>query len=152
MERIVRDQKREPQLRLDSFKRVASTSYLMLLACIAGYIPGWLASRDYKSEVNDLRRQTRLSPIRTSLAEAALNANRGEFEEARRNSIDFFTNLQAELDRQEPLFESSDRRRLFDILSKRDEVITELARGDRKTTTILLSRLYFTTENLFPAR
>lgn len=144
----VHEQKREPSSRLDTVKRISTVAYLMLLACLAGYVPGWLAARGHEFEINDLRRQTRLSSIRTFLAEATLNVNRGEFEEARRNSSDLFTNLQAELDREDSLFEAKDRSKLDDILSKRDEVITRLARGDKMTAT-LLSGWYFTTEDVF---
>lgn len=140
--------KAEPYSRLAAVKRFSTVAYLMLLACLAGYAPGWLAARGYEFEINDLRRQTRLNSIRASLAEAALNANRGEFEEARRNSSDFFTNLQAELDREDPLFEAKNRGKLQDILSKRDELITHLARGDKNTATVL-SGWYRTTEDLF---
>src|SRR5688572_29293426 len=96
------EQKPESHSGLETVKRISTTACLMLLACLAGYVPGWLAARGYEFEINDLRRQTRLNSLRTSLAEAALNTDRGEFEEARRNSSDFFTNLQAELDREEP--------------------------------------------------
>ena len=141
------EEKREPYSRLDTVKRISTVAYLMLLACLAGYVPGWLAARGYEFEINDLRRQTRLNSIRTFLAEATLNANRGEFEEARRNSSDFFTNLQAELDREDPLFDARDRSKLDDIASKRDEVITRLARGDKMAAS-LLSGWYFSTEDV----
>ena len=147
----VHDQQPEPYLRLNRVKSFATMAYLMLLACLVGYVPGWLAARGHEFEINDLRSQTRVNSIRVSLAEAALNANRGEFEEARRNSSDFFTNLQAELNREDPLFDADDRTKLDSILSRRDEVITQLARGDKNMTT-LLSGWYFTTEKLFQGR
>ena len=146
----VHDQDPEPYLRLNTVKSIVTMAYLMLLACLAGYVPGWLAARGREFEINDLRSQTRVDSIRISLAEAALNANRGEFEEARRNSSDFFTNLQAELDREDPLFDTMGRSRLEDVLSKRDQLITQLARGD-KSATILLSSWYFASEDLFQA-
>jgi hypothetical protein len=145
------EEKGEPSSWLDTIKRISTVAYLMLLACLAGYVPGWLAARGYEFEINDLRRQTQLNSIRTFLAEAALNVNRGEFEEARRNSSDFFTNLQAELDRDKPLFDAKDRGRLQDILARRDEVITNLARGDKATATILAG-WYFTTDDFFDGR
>jgi hypothetical protein len=140
-------QEPEPHSPLETVKRISTTACLMLLACLAGYVPGWLAARGYEFEINDLRRQTRLNSLRTSLAEAALNTNRGEFEEARRNSSDFFTSLQAELDREEPWVDPKNRSKLNHILSKRDEVITHLARGDKNMAT-LLSAWYLATDDL----
>ena len=118
------------------------TVALLVLAFLLGLVPMWLTSRDCSSRLADAERQSSLVRMENSLASAAIDARRGDYETARQAASDFFTALRTETGNgvdsalSEPEITS-----LQPLLTRRDEIITLLARGEA-TSADLLSDLY----------
>jgi hypothetical protein len=70
--------------------------------------------------------------LQNSLANAAIDARRGEYEPARQAASDFFTNLGAEVVPQgrDSVFNEGQRGALRTMFDTRDDTITLLARSD----------------------
>ena len=108
---------------------------VLLLAFLLGFVPMWLRSRN-------AQRQLGLARIANSLAFAAIDARRGDYETARQAASDFFTFLRTEFDREvDSALSRAEVASLQPLLTRRDEIITLLARGDA-TSADLLSDLY----------
>ncbi len=91
----------------------------------------WVTARARADERDDARRQLRLSQSQNRLASAALDARRGEYEQARSAASDFFTELRAEINRtQDRALTAEQINRTQPILASRDDLITLLARND----------------------
>ena len=108
---------------------------LLVLAFLLGFVPLWLRSRNAE-------RQLSLARIENSLASAAIDARRGVYETARQAASDFFTYLRTEFNRGvDSALSQTDIASLQPLLTRRDEIITLLARGDAASAD-LLSDLY----------
>ena len=115
---------------------------LLVLAFLAGLVPMWLKSRECSSSLSDGERQSSLAKMQNSLGSAAIDARRGDYETARQAASDFFTSLGAEFNRGvDSALSQAEIERLQPLLTRRDEIITLLARGDA-TSADLLSDLY----------
>ena len=80
--------------------------------------------------------------MENSLASAAIDARRGDYETARQAASDFFTSLRAETSKGvDSALSQAQIDGLQPLLTQRDEIITLLARGDT-TSADLLSDLY----------
>ncbi len=90
----------------------------------------WLQARSRANERDGAHQALRLSQLETTLAAAAIQARRGEYEPAREAASVFYTNLTAELARMPSEFTPAQRERMQALLSERDELITLLARAD----------------------
>lgn len=111
---------------------------------LIGFVPMWMIAKGRESERDTALRDLRLSRIQNSLATAAIDARRGEYEPARVAARDFYTNLRAELDREsESALTSQQRATVQPLFTDRDEVITLLARSDPSAADRLTS-LYVT--------
>ena len=126
----------------DTLNRIAITAGVALMAFLLGFASMWITSKGYENERDSLMKTLRPSVLQNGLATAALNAQRGEFEQARQRASEFFTDLRAEVDKPESSFGGEQRDALEAILSQRDETITLLARGDPAAAS-RLSELYF---------
>ena len=103
----------------------------------------WLTARSRASERDQARRELRMCQTQSLIATAALDTRRAEYERARQAASDFFTNLRAEIDRQEDVvLTQQQREQLQPILAQRDEAITLLARSDPASADRLLN-IYF---------
>lgn len=112
-------------------KRIGIYAAIALGIFLLGFLPVWLTAREHANERDEARRQLRLSQLQNRLASAALDARRGEYEQARSAASDFFTSLRAETDRTQDralTAEQVDRARA--LLASRDDQITLLARND----------------------
>ena len=108
---------------------------LLVLAFLLGFVPLWLRSRNAE-------RQLSLARIENSLASAAIDARRGVYETARQAASDFFTYLRTEFNRGvDSALSQAEISSLQPLLTRRDEIITLLARGDAASAD-LLSDLY----------
>jgi hypothetical protein len=126
----------------ETLKRVGIVGAIALLAFLFGFLPAWLSARNYENERDAAVKTLRPSVLQNNLATAAINARRGEFEQARRQTSDFFTDLRAEFDREETAFSPPQREAVQQILAQRDETITQLARNDAAAVD-RLTDLYF---------
>jgi hypothetical protein len=108
---------------------------LLLLAFLLGFVPLWLKARNAE-------RQLSLARMENSLATAVIDARRGDYETARQAASDFFTFLRTEFNRGvDSTLSQAEISSLQPLLTRRDEIITLLARGDA-TSADLLSDLY----------
>ncbi len=126
----------------DTLKRVGIVGAIALVAFLLGFLPMWLSARNYENERDAARANLRQSVLQNNLATAAINARRGEYEQARQQTSDFYTDLRAEVDNKESVFNPQQRETLQLILAGRDETITLLARGDAASAE-RLTDLYF---------
>ena len=126
----------------DTMNRIAVTAAIALAAFLLGFGTMWVTSSGDERESDSLARALRPSVLQNSLATAALNAQRGEFEQARQQASSFFTDLRAELDGEDSAFAADREEPVESILARRDETITLLARGDPAGAR-QLSEMYF---------
>ncbi len=126
----------------ETLKWVGIVGAIALGAFLLGFLPMWLSSREYEAERDAMQKTLRPSELQNSLATATINARRGEFEQARQQTSDFFTDLRAEIDREGTSFSSPQREAARPILAQRDETITLLARNDAAAVD-RLTDLYF---------
>lgn len=102
-----------------------------LAVFLLGLGPMWLKARSAVTQRDAARRELRLSQTQVTLASAAIDARRGEYETARQTASDFFTSLRTELDAGEDTpFSQRQRGAAAPLLERRDEIITLLARSD----------------------
>jgi len=130
-----------------TLKRIAWIAGLMLIAFLVGFVPMWLAANGYERERDSLQNQAHIHAMRHTLASAALNADRGRFDEARAQASSFFTDLRTEFDREESALDPQAKEHVQEMLARRDEVITMLARDDRAAADVLAD-WYFQFENI----
>jgi hypothetical protein len=69
--------------------------------------------------------------MQNNLATAVIDARRGDYEPARQATSQFFTSLRVEIDSEgDSAFTAAQRETAKSLFSRRDEIITSLARGD----------------------
>ena len=125
----------EPGKTTHRIRRVIIHVDVLLLAFLLGFVPKWLKSRNAERQLSQAR-------IANSLAFAAIDARRGDYETARQAASDFFTALRTEFNRGvDSALSRAEIAGLQPLLTQRDEIITLLARGDA-TSADLLSSLY----------
>src|SRR5689334_7444185 len=78
-------------------KRLIFYAAVLLVVFLAGLVPMWLKSRTYARERDTAQASLKISNLQNSLANAAIDARRGEYEPARQAASDFFTNLGSEV-------------------------------------------------------
>lgn len=113
-------------------KRSSWVPVLVLLgAFLVGLVPMWLKANRLNAELLRVQRQLRVDEIQLTLANAALDARRGEYEPARQGMTRFFSLLTAETERgigsALPAGASTE---MQPWLAQRDDLITLLARSD----------------------
>ncbi|HEX7314998.1 MAG TPA: hypothetical protein VF297_13815 [Pyrinomonadaceae bacterium] len=102
-----------------------------LVVFLLGLVPMWMKAREAAVRLDAARRELRFSQTRGTLASAAIDARRGEYETARQTASDFFTTLRGELDAgEESPLNARQREAVAPLLEQRDRIITLLARGD----------------------
>ena len=115
---------------------------LLLLAFLLGFVPMWLKSSECSSRLAEAERQSSQARMENSLASAAIHAQRGDYETARQAASDFFTSLRTEFTSGvDSALSPAEIASLQPLLTRRDEIVTLLARGDA-TSADLLSDLY----------
>lgn len=112
-------------------RRVIVYAVLLLVVFLLGFVPMWLKSRDCSSSLSDAEHQLNLARIQNALASAVIDARRGDYEPARQAASNFFTSLRAETDRRdESALSQAQRDGVQPLFTRRDEIITLLARSD----------------------
>jgi hypothetical protein len=115
---------------------------LLIVAFLLGFVPMWLRSRECSTSLAEAERQLSLARMENSLGSAAMDAQRGDYETARQAASDFFTFLRAEFNGGvDAVLSQAEIESLQPLLTRRDEIITALARGDAASAD-LLSDLY----------
>jgi hypothetical protein len=112
-------------------RRIAIYAGVLLAAFLLGLVPMWLTARERAKELGAAQTVLRVSRLQNTLANAAVDARRGEYEPARQSASEFFTNLREEIERgQNSAFTAAQQENLRPLLAGRDDTITLLARGD----------------------
>lgn len=125
-------------------KKIGIYAGIALLIFMLGFVPMWLSSREYKQERDQVQSQLRPSLMQNELGAAALNARRGEYEPARQQISDFYTDLRTEYESSSSVFKTAEQRQIVQkMLGERDETVTLLARNDVASAE-RLANLYFT--------
>lgn len=103
----------------------------MLVAFLLGFIPMWLISRANANERDRVRNDLRRSQLQNTLASAAIDARRADYEAARQSASKFFTEVSGELNSEkQEVFSQTQKEQIKNIIAPRDEVITLLSRSD----------------------
>jgi hypothetical protein len=111
--------------------RVGIYAGVLLVVFLLGLIPMWLTARESASQLAQVRRELKLLQIQNTLASAAVDARRAEYEPARQAASDFFVTLRADMDLgKESALTQAQRDGVAPLFTQRDEIITLLARSD----------------------
>ncbi|HKP72685.1 MAG TPA: hypothetical protein VJT82_07090, partial [Pyrinomonadaceae bacterium] len=112
-------------------RRLIFYAVALLIAFLIGLVPMWMTARERGRERDTAQATLRISTLQNRLANAAIDARRGEYEPARQAASDFFTNLGAEIRRdRDSVFNEAQRNVLLPMFDTRDDTITLLARSD----------------------
>jgi len=112
-------------------RRIAIYAGVLLAVFLLGLVPMWLTARERAIERDAAQTALRVSRLQNTLANAAVDARRGEYEPARQSASEFFTDLREEMERgQNSAFTQTQQENLRPLLAGRDDTITLLARGD----------------------
>jgi len=112
-------------------RRVILYAALLLVAFLFGFIPMWWKSRECSGSLSEAEHQLSLARLQNALASAVIDARRGDYEPARQAASNFYTSLRAEIDRGDAsALSPAQRERVLPLLTRRDEIITLLARSD----------------------
>jgi hypothetical protein len=104
---------------------------VLLIVFLLGLVPMWMTARTRARERDAAQAALRVSTLQNTLANAAIDARRGEYEPARQAASELFTNLAAELRRErESVFSEKQQMALRPMFDTRDDTITLLARSD----------------------
>lgn len=108
--------------------------YLLMAAglFLLGLIPMWLRAGAVTSQRDAAQRELRLSQLQNTLGSAVIDARRGQYETARQTASDFFITLREQLDAPtgKSVLTAEQREGLRSLVTRRDEVVTLLARSD----------------------
>jgi len=136
------DWQSEPVKTTHRMRRFIIYVALLLLAFLLGFVPMWFKSRACSSSLAEAERQSSLARMENSLASAAIDARRGDYETARQAASDFLTVLRAETNEGvDSALSQAQKDDAQPLLNQRDQIITLLARGDAASAD-LLSDLY----------
>jgi len=114
-----------------SIRRAIFHVALLFIAFLLGFVPMGLKYRECSGRLVQAEQQSSIGRIENGLASAAIDARRGAYEPARLAASNFFTSLQAEIDRgDDSAFSQAQREGLRPAFSGRDEIITLLARSE----------------------
>src|SRR5262245_34554793 len=88
-----------PSLHDKRSRRWVTRAVVLLIVFLVGLVPMWSPARARTQERDAAQSALRLSRMQNMLANAAIDARRGEYERARQAASAFFTDLRAEFDR-----------------------------------------------------
>jgi hypothetical protein len=112
-------------------RRVIVYGGVLLVIFLLGFVPMWLKARSINTTLVETQRQLIRVSVESSLAAAAIEARRGDYEPARQAASQFFTLLRAEIDKGDTSnFTRPEREGLQPLFAGRDVIITLLARND----------------------
>jgi hypothetical protein len=121
----------KPAKSSNMLQRVGLYAALMLIAFLVGFVPMWLKARESGNQLAETERTLSIAKLQNNIASAALDARKGDYEPARQAASQFYTALQADIDKGDssPLTPAQ-RQSAQALFAGRDEIITLLARSD----------------------
>ena len=114
------------------WRRVALYVSLCLGFFLLGFVPMWFKANNAIEQRDAAQREVRLGQLQSTLGAAMVDVQRGEYEPARQLTSDFYTNLRSQIDAANDPSSRPHSVKLKAIAYERDEVITLLARSDRR--------------------
>lgn len=116
----------------NNLRRWGIYALVLLIVFLLGLIPMWLQKREVSQELEIIQKLLRKSDIKNLLTTAIVESKRGEYETARKDTSDFFTRLNAEIDKgDESALTEQERTKLKAVFVNRDATITMLAQRDQ---------------------
>ena len=104
---------------------------VLVIVFLLGFVPMWLQYKSAAQANEAAQQQLRKADIKNQLLTAIVESKNGEYEIARQNASDFYTNLNAEIEKGEAGSLTEDQRaKLKPIFANRDDMITLLAQRD----------------------
>jgi hypothetical protein len=115
-------------------RRLVIYGIVLVAVFLIGLVPMWLVARSRGAERDAAQHELRLCQLENSLASAALDARRGEYEHARQAASGFFTSLREQVDlvKVPSDLTSQQREALRPILNQRDLAWRPGGRGRRR--------------------
>jgi hypothetical protein len=112
-------------------RRILVYASVLLIVFLLGLVPMWMTARARARERDAAQASLRICTLLNSVASAAIDARRGEYEPARQAASEFFTSLQTEIARgRDSVFNEAQQHTLRSLFEQRDDTITLLARSD----------------------
>ena len=112
-------------------QRLGLYAALMMIAFLVGFVPMWLKARESGNNLVKTERTLALAQMQNNLASAVIDARRGEYEPARQAASQFYTSLQADIDKgDDSTLTPAQRTAAQALFAGRDNIITQLARSD----------------------
>ncbi len=104
---------------------------VLIIAFLAGFIPMWMKANDCAAQNEITHKSLTRSEISNLIAKAIVDARRGEYESARQNTSDFFTQLDAEVEKDKSgAYPALQNEKFKSVFTDRDAIITLLAQRD----------------------
>jgi hypothetical protein len=104
---------------------------LLLVVFLGGFVPMWLRFRECSHSLTQAGHYLSIARIENTIASAAINARRGDYEPARQAASGFFNSLRTEIDKgNDSALSQTQREGLQPVLAPRDDIITLLSRSD----------------------
>jgi cytoskeletal protein RodZ len=111
---------------------------LLLVVFLLGFGPMWWMNSQSAKSLAEANRQLSLAKMQNSLASAAIAARQRDYETARQAASDFFTSLRTQFsDGVDSALSEAEIASLQPLLTRRDEIITLLAREDTASADLL---------------
>jgi hypothetical protein len=115
--------------------KVGIYAVILLIAFLAGLIPMWLSARTCEAEHAETKKLLVKEQIANLVSSAIVDSGRGEYETARQEASDFFTKLNAEIDKAEgSAYKKEQIDKLKSVFDTRDALITLLAQRDQASS------------------
>jgi hypothetical protein len=104
---------------------------LFLIAFLLGFMPMWLEAHRLRAELATANHELTLNRWQNGLANATIDAGRGEYEPARQATSKFFDEVSKEITKTtDSAFTPKQAEQMKTVLAPRDDIITLLARSD----------------------
>jgi len=104
----------------------------LVIAFLVGFVPMWMQARTSAAETAKTQTELRKAEAANLLTSAIVESRVGEYESARQKTSDFFTRLQAEIDKADEGYLTAEQRtQVSPIFQSRDTLITLLAQRDQ---------------------
>ena len=108
-------------------KKIIVVGVLLIVAFLAGFLPSYSKGKRLENELREARQENSLAQLRDLTCLAYLQASQKDYGLAAGTSTRFFDRTR-EVANRTP--DSSGRKPLEDLLSLRDKITAELAKGD----------------------
>ena len=104
---------------------------VLIIAFLLGFIPMWMKANDCADQNEITQKALTRSEISNLAATAIVDSRRGEYESARQNTSEFFTKLDAQVEKGESgAYPVVQNEKFKSVFTDRDAIITLLAQRD----------------------